>query len=291
MLNDHKRSKQEKGLMQPLKKRPTAPRAASSPLTRWSIRLAIAAAFAIAALAGVLIGSSLGRPSRRSGAVANRAKQIKHIQQEVRSLLAGIPQHGNTLGQPTAPVTLQFYGDLECMDAKMFAVSFLPAIIHSWVRTNIVKIQYRSLETDTLWPNVFVDQQSAALAAGEQNKLWDFVETFYHEQGLEYTRYVTGDFLDGIASQVPGLSLTQWARDRTSRRLYEQVVNDNNTARALKMHVTPSFLLGRTGGRTIKLSGYALMETPNPAGEMRKLKYPEPLIDTNLLKEAIGRLP
>ena len=72
------------------------------------------------------------------------------------------------------------------------------------MRTGKLKIEYHSLETATREPEVFKTQQVAALAAGKQNKAWDFIETFYHEQGEEDSGYVTEKYLQGIASQVPG---------------------------------------------------------------------------------------
>jgi protein-disulfide isomerase len=167
---------------------------------------------------------------------------------EVTSLLAGIPQHGNTLGSPTAPITLQVYGDLECVVVKAwFLDGELTSVIKDFVRTDVVKIEYRAMKTDTLNPRVFVIQQTAALAAGAQDRMWNFLETFYHEQGPEYTRYVTEGYLDGIAQQVPGLNLEQWDSDRDLARA-KSVIADDRAAHVLRLHSTPAFLIGRSGG-------------------------------------------
>jgi len=217
----------------------------------------------------------------------SRVALDRRTDREVSALLADIPQQGNTLGRPTARVTLQFFGDLECLTTKHWVTKLLPTIIQDFVRTGIVKIQYLSLKTDTIHPQVFVNQQAAALAAGAQNKMWNFIETFYHEQGKEYTPYVTESYLDGIASQTPGLNLTQWHHDRETGRRTEQVVTDDQTARSFGFHDTPAFRIGRTGrplksftGRTVFLefAGFA------------KMKYPVSLIDTQDLRQAIKGL-
>ena len=210
-----------------------------------------------------------------------------HIDQEISALLNGIPQESNTLGQPTAPVTLQIFADLECLTVKNWVLSLLPAIIQDYVRHNIVKIQYRSFKTDTHNPRVFAPQQAAALAAGTQNKMWNFIETFYHEQGKEYTPYVTEQYLDGIASQVPGLNLAHWHHDRGNGRLSEQVLADDQTGRAVGFHDTPSFRIGRTGGKMKDFTGrYIILQF---AGYSR-MKHPVSLIDTQDLKKAIKEL-
>ena len=41
-------------------------------------------------------------------------------------LLTGIPQHGPELGDPAAPVTLQFFGDLQCRDSRQVMLGALP---------------------------------------------------------------------------------------------------------------------------------------------------------------------
>ena len=115
-------------------------------------------------------------------------------------------------------MTLQYFGDLECPICKEFTLGALPTVIQKWVRTGKVKIEYRSLETATREPEVFKTQQVAALAAGKQNKMWNFIETFYHEQGEEDSGYVNESYLQGLAQQVPGLNLATWTSDRSNRR-------------------------------------------------------------------------
>ncbi len=91
----------------------------------------------------------------------------------------------------SAPVTLRVYSDLECFTARGWVVELLPAIIKRYVRSGEMRIEFRSFKTDTRNPTTFLNQQTAAIASGAQGKLWNFVETFYYEQGEEYTPYVT----------------------------------------------------------------------------------------------------
>ena len=138
-------------------------------------------------------------------------------QEETGALLADIPQSANALGSATAPVTLQYFGDLQCPYCRDFTLEVLPSIIERWVRAEDLRIEYHALETATREPEVFVAQQVAALAAGRQERTWHFIETFYREQGEEGSGYVTDRFLEGIASQVPDLNLSQWTGDRSDR--------------------------------------------------------------------------
>ena len=168
--------------------------------------------------------------------------------EEIAALLADIPQSANALGSVTAPVTLQYYGDLECPYCRDFTLEALPTIISRWVRPGDLRIEYHALETATREPEVFAAQQVAALAAGKQHNAWGFIETFYREQGEEGSGYVTDRFLEGIASEVPGLNLSQWNRDRADRQLADEIAADARAAETAGLNGTPSFLIGRSAG-------------------------------------------
>jgi hypothetical protein len=248
-------------------------------------RLTLAAA-AVAA-AGVLIAIGVSDVADSSGQTLS-ARAGK----EISALLSVIPQSGETLGRPSAPITLQIFGDLESADVRTFVVWLLPDIIRDWVRTNIIKIQYRSFMTaSSPHPNVFVGQQAAALAAGMQDRLWNFIETFYHGQGQEHTHYVTEGYLDGIARQVPGLDLSEWKSDRENSQLAKQVIKEDRVAQAIRFPDAPVFLIGRTGGKLTPWPGYRLYEEPGlKPGFTKRPVHPVAFLTSRTLKTAIEHL-
>lgn len=237
---------------------------------------AILLAAALAPLIAVSLAGGGGRPPNRV------------VDREVAALLAGIPQQGDALGQPKAPVTLRVYTDLECLTARGWVLELLPAIIRRFVRSGEMRIEFRSFKTDTHNPSTFLNQQTAAIAAGAQDRLWNFVETFYYEQGTEYTPYATERYIDGIAGQVPGLRPAQWHSYRESGRLAEQVVADDRQVRELGFHDTPAFMIGRTGGQMKKLTGrHIVLQFPG----FGRMHNSVSLIDTQDLQKAIEALP
>lgn len=173
----------------------------------------------------------------------------EQVDQEVTELLAGIPQNGPTLGSPDAPIAIRIYADLECPTVKRFVVAYLPSIVHKWVRSGDVKLEYRSLETDTGDEHMFFQQEIAALAAGRQDRMWNFVLTFVHEQEEASTGYATDEFLTDVSSQVPGLEQARWRHDRGDALLSKQVALDVHTAHAKGFSFTPSFLVGMSGNK------------------------------------------
>lgn len=231
-------------------------------------QLGIVAAIAVAAVVVILIATGGGGTKKISPGSAESNSTVT----AVSSLIGGIPQSGNTLGDPHAPVTLQYYGDLECPICKDFTVGALPTIIQKWVRTGKLKIEYRSMETATREPEVFKTQQIAAYAAGKQDKAWNYIETFYHEQGEENSGYVTESYLQGLAQQVPGLNLARWSSDRSDPALANEVEGDKQAANNNGFTGTPSFLIGRTGG---------------PA---KQLTYPNSPSEPAFVDEAVAKL-
>ena len=238
------------------------------------------------AVAGVLAATGVSDVAGSSGQPPSA-----RVEKDVSALLSGIPRSGDTLGETSAPITLQIFGDLESADVRTFVVWLLPDIIREWVRTNIVKIQYRSfMTTSSPYPNVFVTQQAAALSAGVQDRLWNFIELFYYEQGQEHTRYVTDAHLDGIAGQIPGLDLSEWESDRESSQLTRQVIEDDHVARAV-FHDAPAFVIGRIGGKLAPWQGYRLYEEPGlKPHSIKRPAHPVSFITSKTLRSAIEQL-
>ena len=168
------------------------------------------------------------------------------------ALLSGIPQHGAVVGYRSAPVTLQFFGDLQCFDSRRVMLGALPILIRHWVRDGKLRIRFRSTETDTKsaggWYE-FREQQTAAMAAGKQGKLWNFIDVFYREQGPEFTGYADEAFLHRIAVDA-GLDLERWEQDWVPVRGagVDLIEADEELAATHHLRSTPSFLIGRTGG-------------------------------------------
>jgi protein-disulfide isomerase len=214
------------------------------------IQLGGVAAVVIVIIAIIVIatgsGGSKNAPAPKSAAATAASTAVI-------SLLQGIPQSANTLGKPSAPVTLVYYGDLECPFCKQFTLTALPSIIQKDVRTGKAKIQYRSMQTATREKEIFQLQQTAALAAGKQNRMWYYVELFYHEQGEEDSGYVTESYLQGLASQIPGLNLSQWSSDRNNPAYANEVISDAQSANQNGFTGTPSFLIEKAGAAPKKL--------------------------------------
>ncbi len=206
------------------------------------------ARIASTAITAILVTAGCGSSGVHATRAEARTAPAAGARAEVAALLSGIAQHGNTLGDAAAPVTLEYFGDLQCPYCREFTLGALVTLIQRYVRAGTLKIEYRSLESATRVPATFRTQQTAALAAGRQNKLWNFIELFYREQGRENSGYVTEGFLQGLAQQVPGLNLLAWSVARNSPELARVVSGDERVAISVGFRATPGFLFANAAG-------------------------------------------
>jgi hypothetical protein len=183
------------------------------------------------------------------------------IRRRVNAMFAGIPQHRTLLGDPAAPVTMQVLADPECPEAREFALRLLPVLVRRWVRDGRLRIEYLDEKAETIWPYTFRIQKFAVLAAGGQNRLWQYLQLFYEYQGQEYTRYADRHFFLRLAEEVPGLDIDRWTKEqRTGVWLHTAAVHEMKVAQLRGITLTPAFLIGPTGGRMKQLLDFTLTE-------------------------------
>jgi protein-disulfide isomerase len=211
------------------------------------MRMLVGIVVGAAAVVAVIVAISLG--SSGSGGLQTGAKSAQTVA-SVQKLFNGISQSGSTLGNPKAPVTITYYGDLECPICREFTLGSFRDLVSKDVRGGKVKVVYKAFQTATPNPQTFLTQQAAALAAGEQNRFWNFVDLFYHQQGQEGTGYVTENYLDGLAHQVPGLSVSKWSSARNNPALAAQVQAEEQTGSSQGVNATPTLIIQGPRGKT-----------------------------------------
>ena len=214
------------------------------------LRMILGAVLGAVAIVAVLIAvSSNGGGAGATG--LQKGKAATKTATAVQTLLAGLPQSGARLGNPKAPVTMTYYGDLECPICRDFTLNGgFSQLVSNDVRAGKVQVVYRAFETATQDPSVFKTQQVAALAAGAQQKFWDFIELFYHEQGPEGTGYVTSSYLSGLAQQITGLSLSQWQSAQGDAAFANQVAADGQMGTSAGVSGTPTLVFQGPKGKT-----------------------------------------
>lgn len=167
--------------------------------------------------------------------------------------LAGLNQQGNLLGDQNAAVTLVEFGDLQCPICRQYAEDVLPAVIEGPVKDGTANFEFLN------WAILGPDSQvaaKAALAAGEQDRMWNFLEAFYANQGAERSGYVTDDFLTDVAEKAGVPDIDQFNETRTSPELDNQLIDIDSQAQEAGFGGTPSFAFREADGSLTPLESY-----------------------------------
>jgi protein-disulfide isomerase len=242
------------------KRRRRAAQAAPPPVRRKDQRrqasprvLAAAAAVLVLIIVGLVLGFTFGRGGRSSSSVPQRGSLVNALPgaSDVQNLLKGIPQNGNVLGKPTAPATIVEYIDLQCPFCQQFETQAMPTLIQQYVRTGKAKVVMR--------PIAFIGPDSAlgrlaAIAAGRQNKMFNFAELLYLNQGAENSGWLKDTMITAAAASIPGLDVPNLLVDRSSTATRDGASAFDRLSTEDAVSATPTILVGKTGGTLRRVS-------------------------------------
>jgi protein-disulfide isomerase len=208
---------------------------------------AIAAAIVVVAVVIVIAGSGSGS----SAPTTTAADATKG--NEATSTFAGVPQHGDTLGRATAPVTLTVFEDPQCPFCRQWNIDTLPTVVENYVRTGRIKIVYRGVIV--IGANSLVGL-AAEYAAGEQNKLWQMAEALYERQGDENSGWITTAVVRDAAREI-GLRPAKIFAALKSSSVTSAIRASINEAQSLGITGTPTFAIQKQLGslQQLQVSG------------------------------------
>jgi protein-disulfide isomerase len=173
---------------------------------------------------------------------------------DVQRILGGIHQAGAHLGSDDAPVTVTVFNDIQCAPCAEFQIEVVDRVVEDYVRTDRARLEFRHF---SLAPNEATLAAIGAEAAAEQDRQWQFVDTFVRNQGLVDERGVTEDLLREIAETVSGLELEQWEEDFDDPAARDRIHEDAALANSLELPADPAVVVSGAGGQV------ELIETPS----------------------------
>jgi protein-disulfide isomerase len=210
-------------------------------------------------IAAVLVAVSVA-VSSGSGAAANAANGGRLVGTALsRNLFSGIPQSGTTLGSTRAPVRLVEFADLQCPYCDEYAVQALPTLVKDYVRTGKVQMRFENLSF--IGPGSVAAGKVAA-GASQQNKLWNFIDLMYLNQGKENSGYVTPAYLQRLLQAVPSVNVRDALDSSRSPVASAELSSANQAAAQYGISATPTFLIGAAGGPLHQFQPSSLSPAP-----------------------------
>ena len=139
----------------------------------------------------------------------------------------------------------------------------MPTLIDQFVRTGKAKVVAR--------PIAFIGPDSqtgrnAALAAGDQNRFFNFTQLLYFNQGTENTGWLTDDMVERTAASIPGLDVPRLLSGRKSPTVSDRAKTFDTQATQDNVTETPTVLVGKTGGPLQKVS-FSSLSDPTPIAD------------------------
>jgi protein-disulfide isomerase len=154
--------------------------------------------------------------------------------------LAGIPQDGIFLGAESATVTLIEYADLQCPFCRQYSETVFPTLVDEYVRPGRVRTEFRGLAflgEDSVKALRFVQ------AAGLQNRLWEYQEALYRNQGAENSGWVTDDLLRAVGEEIEGLDADRLFEDAEGAEVQALIDEAQSQSTAAGVRGTPTFYI------------------------------------------------
>jgi protein-disulfide isomerase len=204
---------------------------------------AILAAAAVAVVLGIVLTGGKSDSLENVPAVGSLQTGLPGAG-TVNATFKGIPQSGTTLGRSNAPVTLVEYLDAQCPYCRDFETTVLPDLVSRYVRTGKLRIVMQP------WAFIGPDSfrgQAAVLAAGKQNKAFDYLALLYQNQGTENTGWLDDQMLANIGAGVPGLRVHDLLAERDSAAVKSAAQKVDAQAKADSVGGTPTIFVGKTG--------------------------------------------
>jgi protein-disulfide isomerase len=169
---------------------------------------------------------------------------------EMQQLIAGIEQQGDSLGPVDAPVTISVFNDIQAPSGARFELDTVDPLIEQYARTGDARMELHHFSFTAHDTNVAA---YAAVAAGQQDREWQYADLFLRNQDAAPNGAVTDEFLRDIANGVPELDAGQWEEDQGSPAVAARVRSDATLAIDLRLSAAPAIVVqGPNGTRQLE---------------------------------------
>ena len=143
------------------------------------------------------------------------------------------------MGDVDAPVVMLNYSEFQCPFCGKFAKDTKPTLVEEYVEDGTLRIEWRDFP--------YMGEEStraatAARAAGEQGKFWEYHDALFADQAPPNSGKLTEDYLVGVADDL-GLDTEKFRKDMASGPIAEAVARDFSEGQQIGVTGTPAFVV------------------------------------------------
>jgi protein-disulfide isomerase len=213
----------------------------------------LALALAVIALGYAIVEIATRGPGREVVRVAGIA--------DAQEIFGGVPQEGDRLGSADAPVSIQFFADMQCGSCRDEFLATIQGLVTDLARPGKAKLLLRhySVAENPLELGFF-----GAEAAARQGYGWQYTYLFFRNQDEAERFGIDEDFMGSLAGSIGELDVPEW-----HEYLEQESGGDGQIARRLKAYEKLGTELGIRTRPAAVVSGpggtRTLQDGPSPA--------------------------
>jgi protein-disulfide isomerase len=180
---------------------------------------------------------------------------------DANNLFKGIPQQGLVLGNPSAPVEMEMFIDVQCPFCQDYEVNNLPTVVQDNIKSGKVQLHLRPWAFIGGAGSQSFSGRLGLIAASFQNKGFEYAKVLYDNQGTEDTGWLTGRQMAIIAASVNGLNLHKWQKAVNGSAVNTIASGVDDLAKKANVQGTPTVLVGCADGKLQNVTSPSLEPT------------------------------
>ncbi len=127
-----------------------------------------------------------------------------------QEIFGGVPQEGERVGSSDAPISIQYFADLQCGSCRENFLATIPTLVTDYARPGEVQLLLRhySVAENPLEVGFFGAEAAAAQGYG-----WQYTYLFFRNQSEAERLGVDSDFMESLAGSIGELEIVEWKED------------------------------------------------------------------------------
>lgn len=188
-----------------------------------------------------------------------------------QEIFGGVPQEGEREGSSDAPISIQYFADLQCSSCRENFLATIPTLVTDYARSGEVQLLMRhySVAENPLEVGFFGAEAAAAQGYG-----WQYTYLFFRNQEEAARFGVDNDFMESLAGSIGELEVLEWKKDlereeTTDGPVKQRLESYDKLGSELGIRTKPAAVINGPGGTRTLQDGPSLAGFERAIAEVR----------------------